>query len=117
MKAEEITSMRDSTHSQGKIRTIGLIFVWIALLTLLLSGCGATPTKVYRVGILSGLDVFITTVDGFKTKMTELGYIEGQNITYDLQKTNSDREAEKRILQKFVDDKVDLILVFPSEAA
>jgi putative tryptophan/tyrosine transport system substrate-binding protein len=72
---------------------------------------------VYRVGILAGLEVFYTTVDGFKTKMTELGYVEGKNIVYDLQQTKSDPAVEKPILQKFVADKVDVILVFPSDEA
>jgi len=88
------------------------------VLALLLSACGQTQTpKVYRVGILCGLDFFASTVDGFKAKMTELGYIEGKNITYDLQKTNFDEAAQEQILKKFVADKVDLIFVFPTEAS
>ncbi|MFN8453487.1 MAG: hypothetical protein U0401_02270, partial [Anaerolineae bacterium] len=58
---------------------------------LMLSGCGAQAApKTYRVGVLNGLDIFAPTIDGFKTKMTELGYKEGQNISYDVQKTNVD---------------------------
>ena len=49
--------------------------------------------------------------------MTELGYTEGKNIVYDVQKTNVDIDAYKKITQKFVQDKVDLIFVFPTEAA
>ncbi|MBI1877828.1 MAG: ABC transporter substrate-binding protein [Chloroflexi bacterium] len=94
-----------------------LLFLLIAAV-LILSGCNveAAP-KVYRVGILSGIDFFATTVDGFKAKMTELGYVEGQNIVYDIQKTNFDPPTEERILKKFVADKVDLIFVFPTEAS
>jgi putative tryptophan/tyrosine transport system substrate-binding protein len=84
--------------------------------SLLLCGC-SKPIKAYRIGILSGLDVFASTVDGFKQKMTELGYREGENISYVVQKTNAEPEAERLILKKFVEDKVDLILVFPSEQA
>ncbi len=97
--------------------------IWLAVLLgsvligLFISGCGAEEPKVYRVGVLSGLDFFADTTDGFKAKMTELGYVEGQNITYDVQKTNFDMATYKRILQKFVADKVDLILVFPTEAS
>src|SRR3954462_11004985 len=85
------------------------------MVMLVLSGCGATAPKVYRFGILSGLDFFANTADGFKAKMTELGYVEGQNITYDIQKTNVDPAAEEQILNKFVADKVDLIFVFRTE--
>jgi signal transduction histidine kinase len=61
------------------------------------------------------LDVFATTVDGFKAAMTELGYRKGRNIVYDLQRTNFEAVAEERILRKFVADGVDMMLVFPSE--
>lgn len=85
---------------------------------LLLSGCnGGNASTVYRVGILSGLDIFAGSIDGFKNKMSELGYIEGENIVYDVQKTNIDLAAYKNILQTFVADEVDLIYVFPTEAS
>jgi putative ABC transport system substrate-binding protein len=89
------------------------------VVSLLLSGCGATPTppKVYRVGILSGLDFFADTADGFKAEMTELGYIEGENIIYDMQTTDFDPAEEQRILEKFVADDVDLIFTFPTEVS
>jgi putative ABC transport system substrate-binding protein len=90
---------------------------WVVIAALLLSGCAQKETKVYRVGVLSGLDAFASTIDGFKAKMTELGYVEGTNITYDIQSTNVDIDAYKRITKKFVEDKVDLIFVFPTEAA
>jgi len=73
--------------------------------------------KIYHVGILSGLDIFLPTADGFKQKMTELGYVEGKNITYDLQKTNFEPAKEQDILKKFVEDNDDLILTFPTEVS
>lgn len=47
--------------------------------------------------------------------MTALGYIEGQNIVYDVQHAHSDSVEAQRIARKFVEDKVDLILAFPTE--
>jgi putative tryptophan/tyrosine transport system substrate-binding protein len=73
--------------------------------------------KVYHVGILSGLNLFSSIVDSFKDEMNTLGYIEGKNIVYDLQKTNFEPEKEKAILEKFVSDKVDLIFGFNTEVA
>jgi len=98
--------------------------VWLAILiltvvaSLFLSSCGglAAP-KTYRVGILSGLDFFANTADGFKAEMTELGYVEGENIVYDFQKTNFDPAEEQRILEKFIADEVDLIFTFPTEVS
>src|SRR6266508_2727992 len=94
------------------------VLVGIIILAMLLSGCGpAKETKVYRVGILCGYDFFYPAVAGFKAKLTELGYVEGKNIFYDVQKTNVDMDAYKLIAKKFVDDKVDMIFVFPTEAS
>ncbi len=100
-------------------KRIGILFVCIAML---ISFCGCEggegkTDKVYKVGILSGLDYLSAAVDGFKEELTKLGYIEGQNIEYDVQKTNSDFDDYKKFSQKFVDDKVDLVFCFPTEAS
>lgn len=76
----------------------------------------ATTEKVYHVGVLSALDFFFPAVDSFKQKMTELEYVEGKNIIYDIQKAPSP-VGNQDIVKKFVEDKVDLILVFPTEAS
>ena len=79
-----------------------------------LHGVSEQTNKMYHVGILAGLDYFGATTDGFKKKMTELGYVEGKNIFYDVQKTPS-IVGNQSVIQKFVDNKVDLILTFPTE--
>jgi len=102
-------------------------FGWqILVLTLLvtgyvfLGGCGKKTQKtqkVYRVGILCGLDYIGSIPDIFKLEMAELGYIEGENIVYDVHRTNFEPVKEKQILQRFVEDKVDLIFTFPTEVS
>jgi putative ABC transport system substrate-binding protein len=109
--------MRGNKQSQNRTRNGWVLLIWVVVFALLSSGCGAEKPKVYRVGILSGLDFAASTVDGFKEGMTELGYVEGQNIVYDVQKTNFDMAAYKSALQGFVADEVDLIFVFPTEAS
>ncbi len=110
--------MLGNNHSRTRTRTRWTILVWVVVVSLLLSGCGsAQKPKVYRVGVLSGLDFVADITDGLKAKMTELGYIEGKNIVYDVQKTNFDMATYKSILKKFVADKVDVIFVFPTEAS
>jgi putative ABC transport system substrate-binding protein len=112
-------------YAQGKIAMINKnllarfvpLFLLVAAV-LILSGCNAEAApKIYRVGVLSGVEFFATTVDGFKAKMTELGYVESQNIVYDIQKTSFDPAKYQQILKKFVADEVDLIFVFPTEAS
>jgi putative ABC transport system substrate-binding protein len=89
----------------------------LLIAVLLLSGCTSQTQKVYHVGILCGLDPLVGITDSFKAKMTELGYIEGKNIAYDTQKTNFEPDKEQQILKKFVDEKVDLIITFPTEVS
>ena len=101
---------------QDKSRKVWVLLTWLIALTLLLSGCGQAKPKIYHVGILSGFDFPVT--DGFKDGMAKLGYIEGENVIYDMQATHVvDMQAYQDITQKFVDDKVDLIMSFPSEAS
>jgi len=96
--------------------------VWWAVLILMivgslfLSGCDAEEPKVYKVGILAGLSLMADIVDGFKEGMAELDYVEGKNITYDVQITDFDMAVYESTVKKFVEDDVDLILVFPTEA-
>jgi putative tryptophan/tyrosine transport system substrate-binding protein len=95
----------------------GTVLTLLVLISLLLSGCAAEKPKVYRVGVLSGLEYVADITDGFKARMTELGYVEGQNVIYDVQKTDFDMAAYNNILKKFVTDKVDVIVAFPTEAS
>lgn len=99
-------------HTNKKI--ILFLFV-LPILFMSLTGCVKKQGKQYKVGILAALDFFEKTTDGFKDKMTELGYIEGKNIIYEIYETNIPVGNEK-IFKKFIDDKVDLIFTFPTEA-
>ena len=92
------------------------IFSSILLLILLVS-CSAPKEKKYNIGVISGLNFFEHILDGFKEKMNELGYVEGQNVSYDINKTDFDLTAYRQILNRFIKDKVDLIFVFPTEVA
>jgi putative ABC transport system substrate-binding protein len=106
------------TGKQMKFRRqIILLAALLVVVCMFLSSCSEKKTKVYRVGILSGLDFLAGTFDGFKAKMTELGYVEGDNIIYDIHRTNFEPEREKQILKQFVEDKVDLIFTFPTEVS
>ncbi len=94
-----------------------LLLTLLAAACVVLSSCGKKPQKVYRVGILCSFAPFINIADGFNAKMAELGYIEGKNIVYDLQIAHMDPQEGKRVAKKFVEDKVDLIFAFCTEAS
>jgi len=105
-------------NSRKRSLLFGRVFLVLALFIMvgtLFSGCG--EKKVYRVGILSGVKNMATVGKAFKEKMTELGYIEGENITYDVQMPVNYMEDIDRISKQFVEDKVDLIFCYPTEAA
>ena len=88
----------------------------IGIFLIILFGCGKRH-RVYKIGVLCGLEFFCNTVDGFREKMNELGYVENKNVLYDLQNSESDLKKAKEILHKFVSDKVDLIFVLPTDVS
>ena len=99
-----------------KSRQLMTLAILLVVVCLLLSGCGEKE-KVYSVGILAGARAFLDITDGFKEGMTELGYLEGKNIIYDVRESNENHSEEQKIVKQFIEDKVDLIFVFPTEAA
>jgi putative tryptophan/tyrosine transport system substrate-binding protein len=110
--------MFSKKNSSNKLQSGWALLACLVIVSLVLSGCGSgQSSKVYHVGILSGLDGFAPAVDGFKAQMTTLGYVEGKNITYDVVSTNVDTAAYQGAIKKFVAEKVDLIFCFPTEAA
>lgn len=99
---------------QERLRWGITIFLCI---NILLSGCAPKKEKIYRVGILCGANSLLATIDGFKEKMGEIGYVEGQNIFYEIHKTNNNPVEEQHAINRFIDTKVDLIFAFPNETA
>jgi putative ABC transport system substrate-binding protein len=104
-------------HKHIKSKHAMLVLILLVVVCMFLCGCGEQKEKMYRVGILCGLDYIADLPDGFKAGMSELGYIEGKNIVYDIQRTNFEPEREKQILKQFVEDKVDLIFTCPTEVS
>lgn len=103
--------------SQKKSQVISALLTFVIIATLILSGCG--NNKTYRVGILSTNQAFAAIEAGFKAKMTELGYVENENITYVVQSAEPGLTPEQRqdLVKKLVEDKVDLIFVSGSPDA
>jgi len=58
------------------------IAILLTMTGLLLSACGSTPpVKTYTIGLVNYVSVLEPVLEGFKARMVELGYGEGQNIT------------------------------------
>ncbi len=60
---------------------------------------------------------FSTRREGFVEALAENGYVDGENITIDVQNAQADQSNLKSIAQRFVNDKVDLILAIATPAA
>jgi putative ABC transport system substrate-binding protein len=106
-----------SPNKQIKCLQRMLVLTLLVVICSALGGCGEKEKRVYRVGILSEVEGFSAIADGFKAKMTELGYEDGKNMTYDIQIADMDISQVRRVAERFVQDKVDLIFAFPTEAS
>lgn len=103
--------------SKHHFHTVSTVIV-ILLGSLIINGCDSPQTPpVYRVGILNGFAPFSSITEGFKAKMTDLGYQEGKQIIYDVRNVIGGSAEEARVLEEFVANRVDLIFAFPTGSA
>jgi len=72
--------------------------------------------RIYTIGSLNTADQFADAFEGFKSRMTELGYKQGQNVRYDYHNSKGDVDVLKRAAQKLVDDKVNMIVTTSTTA-
>lgn len=112
-----------AAKKQKSKKTVWMIASLLVIVILVIAGIllikhsdkkTAAAAKVYKVGILDGLDSYFgSSVAGFEQGMTNLGYIKGKTITYDVEK--KPLTGNKLIFKKFIADKDNLVLVFPTE--
>ncbi len=76
----------------------------------------AQAQKVYRIGSLNTAEQFVGSFEGFKSRMAELGYIEGKNVRYDFYNAKGSDEALDSFAKKMVQDKTDLIVTSSTSA-
>jgi putative tryptophan/tyrosine transport system substrate-binding protein len=90
-------------------------FVLLAV-ALMAAPLWAQGQKVYRIGALVADDQFIPAIDGFKQRMTQLGYVEGKNVLYDFQNSKGDQVALKKFGELLIQEKPDLIVTSSTTA-
>jgi uncharacterized lipoprotein YmbA len=55
--------------------------ILLTMTGLLLSACGGTPpVKTYTIGVVNYVSVLEPVLEGFKTRMAELGYVVVTNL-------------------------------------
>ncbi len=97
----------------------GLLTGFLLLLAFSLSACGSTTAEepdMVTVGVVSLAPVFDQIYEGFQDKMTELGYVEGENITYLYDGPVGDIARLDTVAQEMVAQNVDLLLAFSTPA-
>lgn len=76
----------------------------------------AEAQKVYHIGALVLNDRFVAAVDGFRNKMQELGYTEGENIKYDFHNAKGNRSTLQKLVKTLVQNNYDLIVTSTTTA-
>lgn len=78
-----------------------------------------TVDKEVSIGILQLIDheALNGARDGFIASLKDAGYIEGENLTLDIQNAQGDQSNLKSMSQRFVNNNVDLILAISTPAA
>lgn len=78
-----------------------------------------TGGKTLEVGIIQYTEhpALDASREGFIEALSDAGYVEGQNIEFDIQNAQADQSNLKTIAQKFVADKKDLVLAIATPAA
>lgn len=97
--------------NQNNPRKVWSLFSWLIIVILLVNGCSSNTKKTYLIGVASESHNQDTVFEGVKSKLTELGYVEGQNVTYIYHDVlGTDPQANDAEIKSFMDQKVDLIL-------
>ena len=82
-------------------------------------GATTAPETKLKIGIVQYVEhpALDAAREGFVEALADNGYVDGENITLDVQNAQADQSNLKSIAQRFVNDKVDLILAIATPAA
>src|SRR5690349_10811601 len=103
-------------HSSAKGRIIVFVTFLVALLLTACSPAPAQPAS-FKVGLINGGANFNAIVDGFKAGMTDLGYVEGKNLTYVYEGPAASGDKLPGLAQNLIAAKVDLVASFGTPAS
>jgi ABC-type uncharacterized transport system substrate-binding protein len=88
----------------------GIILLGFTATIFLGSADRVNAQKIYTIGSLNTADQFVDAFEGFKSRMVELGYKQGQNVRYEYHNSKGNAEILRTMAQKLVQDKVDMIV-------
>ncbi|WP_320172921.1 ABC transporter substrate-binding protein [Maridesulfovibrio sp.] len=94
---------------------VGLLLLFTIAIYLLLPF--RADNKLYRVGVLQFTSNNLSTLQGFKDGLRELGYIEGKNIEFDFAGPAPTKKDLGSYMHTLLENKPDLIFASPTPAA
>ena len=101
-----------SQYEAVKLEMTGPAIIYLAVLFNAVVGTRLhrKTQETHTIGIVNTVPVLDDTITGFKQGMAELGYIEGQNITYRYGGPTVHMDQLDTVAQRLVEKDVDLIL-------
>ena len=95
--------------------------IYLALFLIILASvivaCSQPEPDTVTIGVVSRVPSLDPVFEGFKSKMTGLGYIEGKSINYIYEGAITDPTKVDPYIQQLVKEDVDLILAITTDAA
>lgn len=92
---------------------------WLLVALLLVAFSFVAQAAPLKVGITQIVEhpALDKSRQGFIDRLTELGYVEGTDIVYDIQSAQGDMATAQTIARKFQSDGVDLVLAIATPTA
>lgn len=93
----------------SKTIVVVIVAALVAGSFLLASCTGAPEDRHFTIGLVTNSSNGLRNVQGFRDGMTELGYVEGGNVTYIFEGSPTNKDDLDDVLESMVEAKVDLI--------
>jgi putative ABC transport system substrate-binding protein len=115
-QSKTCTELRRSIQNP---KWLGLSVIALALVVGGAVAQAQQPTKIHRIGILSGSSAsfFSARVEAFRQRLRQLGYVEGKNILIEYRFAEGKRERLPDLVAELVRLKVDVIVTVGVPAA
>ncbi|HEY8498634.1 MAG TPA: ABC transporter substrate-binding protein [Limnochordales bacterium] len=102
-----------------RLRAVSLMVLVSLALAATAALSAPAPGRTYRIGVVQIVEhpSLDAARQGFMDALAELGYVDGRNVRYDVRSAQGDLTIAQAIAQRFVSDRVDLILAIATPAA
>jgi putative ABC transport system substrate-binding protein len=101
------------------MKRIFALLLTLAFLAFALLGCGKADDGKFQIGVVQTVEhtALDAAREGFIAALAENGYVDGENISLDIQNAQGDASNLSTIGDRFVSQKKDLVLAITTDAA